>query len=113
MFANIGTIAFDAGWHGPEGMPDERTVRRWALNASHPFSPQYAHAREFGYHRMFVEILEIADDSTNDYIERVNETGERVVAIDHDHIARSKLRVETRKWFLARTLPKSPRAKRR
>ena len=59
---------------------------------------------------MFDEILDIADDSTNDYIERVKKTCERVVAIDHNHIARSKLRVETRKWFLARTLPKSPRA---
>jgi hypothetical protein len=28
------------------------------------------------------------------------------MAVDHDHIARSKLRVDTRKWLLAKCLPK-------
>ena len=28
-----------------DGMPDERTVRRWALDPDHPFSPRYARAR--------------------------------------------------------------------
>jgi hypothetical protein len=33
-------------------LPSERTVRRWALDTEHPFSPQYARAREVGYHSM-------------------------------------------------------------
>jgi hypothetical protein len=82
------------------------TVRRWALDLRNPFSAQYARAREFGYHRMFDEILEIADDSTNDYVRRLMDNGETFLVLNTDHIARSKLRVETRKWFLARTLPK-------
>jgi Bacteriophage Sf6, terminase small subunit-like len=35
-----------------EGMPDERTVRRWALDDLEGFSTQYARAREIGYQGM-------------------------------------------------------------
>jgi hypothetical protein len=34
------------------------------------FAQQYARAREVGYHLMVDELLEIADDCTNDYMER-------------------------------------------
>jgi hypothetical protein len=63
-------------------------------------------AREIGYHLMAEEIIEISDDATNDYVERAKEEGVQIV-VDHDHIARSRLRVETRKWVLARMLPKA------
>jgi hypothetical protein len=48
------------------------------------------------------EILEIADDSTGDFI--INEHGDRVV--DHENINRARLRVDTRKWLLSKLLPK-------
>ena len=56
---------------------------------------------------MFEEMLEIADDGSNDWMERTGkdgETGDKVV--DHEHVSRSKLRVDTRKWMLARMAPK-------
>jgi hypothetical protein len=86
-------------------MPPRWTIRSWAEDESHPFARQYAHAREIGYHQLAEEILEIADDATNDYIERMTESGSQVI-VDHDHISRSRLRVETRKWILSKQLPK-------
>src|SRR5690349_22642898 len=70
-----------------ENMPDERTVRRWAIDVDHPFSPQYARAREAGYQLMADELIEIADNSEGS-----------------DN--RDRLRVETRKWLLSKALPK-------
>ena len=52
-----------------DGMPDESTVRDWAQTNAE-FSPQYARAREIAYHCMMDELLEIADDGTNDWMER-------------------------------------------
>jgi hypothetical protein len=75
-------------------MPHERTVRDWALDVDHPFSPQYARAREIGYHRMADEIIEIADAYT---IKDV---------LDPHVVQRDRLRIETRKWLMAKALPK-------
>lgn len=51
---------------------------------------------------MFEDMLEIADDGTRDtYVDA--EGNERT---DQDVIARSRLRVDTRKWMLARMAPK-------
>jgi hypothetical protein len=86
-------------------MPPRRTVRRWAEDESHPFARQYALAREIGYHELADEIIEIADDATNDYVLRANEQGAQVV-VDHDNISRSRLRVDARKWILSKRLPK-------
>jgi hypothetical protein len=89
-----------------EGFPHDATVYRWSLDAEHPFSKQYANARQIGYTHLAEELLEIADDGSKDYIERENKDGEPFKAVDHDHIARSRLRVDTRKWLLSKMLPK-------
>jgi hypothetical protein len=98
-----------------DGMPDESTVREWALDnrKENPqddeelgFSPQYSRAREIGYHSVFDETLEIADDGTNDWVERSGEDGQRLYVLNGEHVQRSRLRVDTRKWFLAKALPK-------
>lgn len=68
----------------------ESTVRSWAINAEHPFSANYARAREVGYHKMADDIIDIADASET----------------DPGQVARDRLRVETRKWKLSKALPK-------
>lgn len=88
-----------------EHMPDARTVRRWALDLKHPFSPRYTKAREIGYHKMADDIVEIADDGRNDWMEKHGEDDLGWKA-NGDHIARSRLRVDTRKWLLSKALPK-------
>jgi hypothetical protein len=89
-----------------EHLPGESTVRNWVADDREGFSAQYARAREAGYVRMAEELLEIADDGSNDWMERENSDGSSVTVVDHEHIQRSRLRVETRKWILAKALPK-------
>ena len=84
-----------------DGMPRESTVRLWVLDDRDGFAAQYALAREIGYQAMADELLEISDDGRNDWIER---DGEAVY--NGDHVARSRLRVDTRKWLLSKALPK-------
>jgi hypothetical protein len=52
-------------------------------------------------HTLVSQILEIADDARNDWVER---NGERVT--DNETVQRSRLRVESRKWAAAKLLPK-------
>jgi hypothetical protein len=66
----------------------------------------YARAREVGYYKMADETIEIADDSSRDWKKTVDKNGNEITVVDHDHIARSRLRVDTRKWLLAKVLPK-------
>ena len=88
-----------------EGFPTEGTVRLWAREE--PFATQYAQAREAGYGRMADELLEIADDGTNDtYLVKARNGEDDEERVNHDHIARSRLRVDTRKWLLSKMLPK-------
>ena len=71
-------------------LPSERTIRRWALEPEHPFSPQYARAREIGYHKMADDLLDIADN-------KETEPGQ---------VARDRLRTDKRQWLLSKALPK-------
>ena len=52
--------------------------------------------------KFFREIIEIADDSSGNYI--TTSDGKRIV--DHESIQRSRLRVDARKWAAARLAPK-------
>ena len=88
-----------------EGMPDERRVRAWAADANHPFAARYTHAREMGFFSMADELLEIADDSRNDWIDKIAKSGEVVRVLDEEAIARSRMRIATRQWLLSKALP--------
>lgn len=83
-------------------MPNESTVRDWATTDVDGFGARYVRAREVGYLAMADELLEIADDSSGDMT--VDENGK--ARMDSEFAARSRLRVDTRKWFLAKMLPK-------
>jgi hypothetical protein len=81
-------------------MPDEKTVRTWALEDREGFSPRYARARDLQLERWADELVEISDDGRNDWMERNGET-----VVDHEHIQRSKLRSDNRKWLLSKLRP--------
>lgn len=89
-----------------DGMPPESTVRSWVLDDREGFQKRYASAREIGYQSMADEILEIADDGRNDWMERQNGAGESIEAVNHEHISRSRLRFDARRWLLSKALPK-------
>jgi hypothetical protein len=86
-----------------DDMPHRDTVATWALDITHPFSVHYTRAREIQAELMSDEILEIADESDRDY-KIVGVEGDKVV--DNEAIQRSRLRVDTRKWYLSKVLPK-------
>lgn len=85
-----------------EGMPSESAVRTWAVKDVQGFHAQYTRAREAQMDALAEDILEISDDGSRDY--RKDEDGREVP--DHDHIARSRLRVDTRKWLMSKIAPK-------
>jgi hypothetical protein len=69
----------------------------------HPeFAEQYTRAREIQADKLFDEILEIADERETDTILTVD--GRELV--NHDAIARAKLRVDARKWMAGKLRPK-------
>jgi hypothetical protein len=82
-------------------MPGQRTIYQW-LQKNDEFAQQYARAREAQAEHMQDEILSIADDGRNDTYED-EDGGKRV---DQDVIARSRLRVDTRKWLMSKLAPK-------
>lgn len=89
-----------------DDMPSAATVCRWlADNAS--FREQYASAREAQADTLADEILDIADDGTNDWMERKTADGE-VVRLEYngDAVQRSRLRVDARKWYASKLAPK-------
>lgn len=90
-------------------MPAMSTVFRWLAEDSdegRAFSEQYARAREAQADTIFDEILAIADDGTNDYVEKLRADGEKDTAFDGEHVQRSRLRVDARKWMASKLAPK-------
>lgn len=83
-------------------LPYKRTVLGWLREDKHPnFCEKYARARELRAEAMADEIEEISDNGRNDWYERDGAT-----LPDHEHINRSRLRVDTRKWLMSKMLPK-------
>lgn len=70
-----------------EDMPSEVTVRRWAIEDREGFSTHYEEAVRLRAMRWADEVIEISDENTND-------------------VKRARLRVDARKWLLAKVLPK-------
>ena len=89
-----------------DGMPAKPTVFNWL--ARYPeFVDQYTRAKQQGAEVMAEELLEIADDGTNDWIEKLDKDGNPIgEMLNHEHVQRSKLRIDTRKWLLAKLQPK-------
>lgn len=83
-----------------DDMPHRATVYRW-LEAREEFRDRYARACEFRADAWADELLDIADDISRDTIQ--TENGERP---NTEWIQRAKLRVDTRKWLMAKAAPK-------
>jgi len=81
------------------------TFLTWVLDDVDGLAARYARAREIGIHVMVDEITDIVDDGSNDWIEYETEAGRIVTQVNQEHIARSKLRVDHRKWIAAKVIP--------
>lgn len=84
-----------------ENMPAQSTVYKWLID-NEAFSEKYARAREIQAEFLAEEIIQIADDSSGDKV--ADEDGKE--RIDAEFVARSRLRVDARKWYASKVAPK-------
>lgn len=84
-----------------DDMPAETTIQRWRYRVS-GFRLQYAQAKMLQADLLAEECLDISDDSRQDI--RVTEDGKTM--IDGEFVARSRLRVDTRKWLASKLFPR-------
>ena len=85
-----------------DDLPSKFTVNLWRYK--HPeFSTLYAQAKLVQADLLAEECLDIADDDSQD-IKIDPETGHELC--NAEFIARSRLRIDTRKWLAAKLLPK-------
>lgn len=84
-----------------EDIPPASTVRGWVVDDIDGFAERYTRARMLLAEHWADELVEIADDSSRDMV--LTKEGEK---LDSEHVQRSRLRVDTRKWIIARMLPK-------
>jgi hypothetical protein len=87
-----------------EGMPDRSTVKLWIINDREGFSAQYARAQRLRYEEMADETFEIADNGANDWMAN-NDPDNPGYRYNGEAVARSRLRVDTRKWAISKMLP--------
>ena len=85
--------------------PARSTVYQW-LSKNPEFADLYTQAREALVEHWADEILDISDDSTTDYITKIGRNGHEYEAVDQDHIQRSRLRVDSRKWLMSKLMPR-------
>lgn len=82
------------------------TVLKWLNTNEHKgFVEQYARAKEEQADYLVEEMLEIADDSSNDTMTIEGKNGPIEVE-NKEWTSRSKLRVDTRKWIASKFRPK-------
>jgi len=81
--------------------PSIATVFKWMRDYP-DFLKQYARAKQESADGMAEELLDIADDGRNDSY--IDDNG--IERTNHDVIARSRLRVDTRKFLMAKMKPK-------
>lgn len=87
-----------------EGMPKISTVIGWVNDDVQGFSERYARARATQIEVLADEIQDIADDGTNDYVLRKRGDSEEL-ELNHEHVTRSRLRIDARKWLLSKLRP--------
>lgn len=88
-----------------DDMPGMTTVFKW-LREKEDFTKQYARATEERTEAMAEDILDISDDGTNDWMTITTKGGFEQEVPNNEVLQRSKLRVDTRKWLMAKMKPK-------
>lgn len=88
----------------PDDMPSIATLFKW-IREKPEFAKQYANATQERTEAMSEDILDIADDGSNDLM--TIQKGKESYSIENKEVTnRSRLRVDTRKWLMAKMKPK-------
>lgn len=86
----------------PDHLPAVRTIFYW-MRTYPEFLQQYTRAKEESADAMADDMLDIADDGTNDWMEDNYDKGKTPgYAFNGEHVQRSKLRIETRRWLASK-----------
>jgi hypothetical protein len=86
--------------------PSKVTVLKW-LAKDADFRAKYSAAKELGAEAIAEEIFDISDDGRNDWMEKLNfNGGVKGWEQNGESVNRSKLRVDSRKWYLSKIMPK-------
>lgn len=89
-----------------DDMPHRVTVNIWRRKYPE-FRSMYAQAKCEQLEFLAEEILEIADDARNDWMEHHDRnTGESSWKLNGEHVQRSRLRIDTRKWLACKLVPR-------
>lgn len=89
-----------------DDMPDRVTVFRW-IRTHDEFRNQYTRAKEESADALVEEMLDIADDGTNDWMEIHSKDGDNIGwRVNGEAVQRSRIRVDTRKWIASKLKPK-------
>lgn len=93
---------------GDENMPGLRTVFDWLADDRYEaFRIKYARAREAQADALFDEMIDIADDGRNDWMEKKNADGKNIGWTENgEALRRSDLRIKTRQWMASKLQPK-------
>jgi hypothetical protein len=89
-------------------MPAIRSVTRWLADPRlTEFREMYYFARRVQAEIRIDEIFTIADDSSGDWHPKYDDDGEIIgVEVDNEAIQRSRVRIDVRKWYAARLVPR-------
>lgn len=88
-----------------DGVPAVRTVLRWVRDHAE-FMVVYDRARQARADAWAEEIIQIADDTSEDYVDKERSDGSTARVLNAEHVQRSRLRIDSRKWLMARAAPK-------
>jgi hypothetical protein len=89
-------------------MPSLRSITRWLADPRlADFREMYYFARRVQAEIRIDEIFTIADDTSKDWKPKYDKDGEWIEDIpDNEAIQRSRVRIDVRKWYAARLVPR-------
>lgn len=89
-----------------DALPCMSTIFGWLRK--HPeFLQQYERAKQEAADAFAEEMQDISDDGTNDWMEKFGKDGESLGwHLNGEHVQRSRLRIDTRKWLASKLKPK-------
>lgn len=85
-------------------MPSRMSFFRW-IASDKELEKRYKYAREEQADAIFDEVLCIADDARNDWM-AANDGDNAAYKLNGEHVQRSRIRIDARKWVAGKLRPK-------